>query len=198
MASLSRRIAGLASFVDTSVHYIDAFANNESITSGGSIELCNGTARGTSHFNRLGNVERMKALFIRLNVSVPAGFAGPAFLRIMILLDKRPNGVAPTFGDVLLNDAVDAAIVSPLDLKSGNQFKILRNRIFSITEFDKGAQVMTFFKKMNLKVMHNTVDNDPAVTNIETNGLFLMMISDQGLPANQPIVTWQIRYRFVG
>ncbi len=197
-AQLSRRIGGLARYIDTTRHYRDINTGATSISAAGTVLLLNGTQRGSGYEQRIGDAETAMSIQYRGTLQGASGAAGPSYVRLILLIDKRPNATFLLIDDVLDTIGTGDAVNSPLNLEQGNRFRILKSRVFSITNSDTIARSFTYFKRMHMTVRHNHSDNAVDIGTFETNAIYLVLVSDQVTVANQPTLTVFSRYRFVG
>lgn len=149
------------------------------VAAAGGIQVLNDVSQGTSTTSRVGNQLYNVKLNIRGHVVLAATQAGDLF-RYIIFKDKQTDGSAPAVLDILETANVDANY--NLD-KVGSRFVILADRYVPIQQ--AAATVTTpyvpfaLYKKLNFVTYYT--GNAGTVSDISTNGLFVLTISQGGL-----------------
>ncbi len=197
-AQLSRRIGGLARYIDTTRHYKDLNVTSTNIDAAGAIFLLNATQRGSGFEQRVGDAETAMSIQFRGTFLTSATAAGPSFVRMILFIDKRPNGTFAIIDDLLDTIGTGEAVNSPLNLEEGNRYRILRDKVVGMTGSDTSARTFKYYKRMKMTVRHNHISNAADISTMETNAVYLLFVSDQTTLANLPTVTFFSRYRFVG
>lgn len=125
------------------VKTVDVKVTNQVFNSTGAIALMNGTAEGTSFYNRIGRRIRMKSIQISGTVDDNTATGVPAndssYLRLLVVYDRQNNGGTPALADILLD--VDSAGTTTTDAYSGlnmtnsDRFKVLMDdRIYIVND----------------------------------------------------------------
>lgn len=158
---------------------------------------------GSDFTNRIGRKIRIRSVFIRGYVSKESGAgtaaSGPQLLRMILLVDKQPNGVAATTTEVLKQ----ATSVSQLNLNNRERFQVIKDKTFILDPFD--LSTLTFnrlispvkvYKKLNIPVIFNA-SSTGNISDINTNALYMMWIGNvaagSGSDGNA-IVTTRVRF----
>lgn len=108
-------------------------------------------------------------------------------LRIILLWDREPNGVAPAITDVL---AV-SSVTSPMNLLNRNRFVVLDDDRDTLSTNGEQIEFVTDFRKINQ--LSTFTD---ATGTAQTGGLFLLYLSDQPAGVTAPTLsgTWRVRF----
>lgn len=151
--------------------------------------LLNGSTQGTSASSRVGNKIMIDSLTCRLSYFPQGALAMDtdgeyvtSRVRVMIVVDKQPNGSACAITDVLST----AGITQPRKLDNSARFRVLYDRVISCrhqivhgTAADTVdvAGEHTFFKinhKFKKPLMVQYLGNTGDVTDIKTNSLYML------------------------
>lgn len=186
----------LAAKAAKGVWYLKGLVNSEmmhnqqtgatTVPSTGVVTLLNGMAQNDSTSGRTGNSILMRNVFLRM-VFTQNVLAGATQYRIMLLLDKQQVGdTSPTMGDIL--ETVNP--LSPLATASVGRFTVMKNWVFTTDDTKSQTRVLELYKDFRLHTRYNGSAN----TDIQKNGLYLVMLSNE--PTNAPRVdyTWKVGY----
>lgn len=164
-------------------HYVTTATVTPDNTTGSVINLV-ATAQGDSDVGeREGNSIFLRNLLIRLAITQNAT-ATSTFYRIMVVQDTQQIGdTAPTIGNVLNT----ASTLSSLNTGTAGRFKIIKNWFFSTDDFKSNTRNIEYYKDMRVHVRYN----GSAASDIQKNGFYLMMLSDQA--TNTPSITYNCK-----
>jgi len=159
---------------------------NTTVSNTGVVTLLNGMAQGDTSSQRTGNSILMRNVFLRL-VFTQSAAATSTIYRVMLIKDTQQVGdQSPAAPDILesLNP------LSPLNTSTVGRFKVMKNWFFTTDDTKTQTQVLNLYKDFRF----HTKFNGTANTDIQKNGLYLFMITDQ--PTNVPRVdfTWKVGY----
>lgn len=172
--------------------YHDIFGFLDTGTLGNySVQLINGLAQGAGDFNRVGNEVCMNYLMAKLNMEFPDTTNRA---RVMIVLDKQPNGLAPVAGDLWTYTA--QPVDSFINPDSKARFHVLKDVLISGGTAG-GPATKPFNWKINLRkktVLYKGVAD--TIASIQTNALWLITASDSGVPAN-PRLNYMFRLNYL-
>lgn len=155
--------------------------------SSGSRTLLNALTRGDTIDTRDGRQVRFKSVQVNIN-SVINTSATDTRVFVALVIDKQPNQNAPTYAQVFDQGQ---AMFRNLDWRK--RFVVLRKWIIKLNQ-DYPEQVRNLYKKIDMKTVYND-GNTGTVTDITTNALYLVHLSDE--PTNTPSVTLSTRLRFI-
>lgn len=153
--------------------------------------------QGTTAITRIGN----RITITRLNVRfmIAGNNAAASVLRIVLAVDKQPNGALPSTAGILFADSTAAnwwySGYNPTFV--GPRFKILMDRSRSLEVIGGAAdygekKVMTYTMRKPLHVTFNS--NAGTIADIVKNGILLFAFTD--VAASGPFVTFEATYRF--
>ncbi len=179
--------------VDSEVKFVDV--NFEAaVSTTPSTVLLNLIPQGSGPQTRIGNTCKLHSVKVRFTAIIDPLVAATR-LRVLIVIDKQPNGVFLTLADLLSNTAAGSGtMLSPPESDSWKRVRILRDHLFLLTTNVRNLQKKTWTIRLTLQPRF--VDAAAGIANIETGALLLFMISDQAV--NAPIVSWSSRLKFVG
>ena len=179
--------------------------------------LLNGLTMGAQATQRIGRKVTLRSLMVNMCIrgaydgaadpAVPDGAVGAAVghpegqYRVMIVLDKQPNGqecVIPYNNGAGVTPAIASAaglyslIVqqeqrgnTPRNLGNVKRFKMLYDERFSIgaqpaglTSSVPGCTCLNIYKKFNIPIQYDTSTNNGDVGDIKTNALWLIVHSE--------------------
>lgn len=175
--------------------------NGTSLTAPPAMVLLNPCAQGSDFNQRIGRRISIRSWYIRgyiTNGTTPVSQP----VRLMIVLDKQPNGAAATSQDVLRSAAtVVADTDTPNNLDNRERFRVLMDKVTTIqtnggtTSGSADRYYFKKYKKCNIQVTYN--DPNSGIGSINTNAIWIVAL---GLfatgSANAPTYTFASRLRF--
>lgn len=117
---------------------------NTSVSTSGSVIPINGIAQGFTSIQRIGVRVCMTSISGRF---FPYVSSGNAFMRVLVVYDKRSNGTLPTIG-MILDGTPDYS--SPLSDTYKYRFTVLYDNLFVLTSSGSMAASDRFYKKIDL------------------------------------------------
>lgn len=158
--------------------------------------LLNGIAAGAALNERIGRKIRMKSIYIRANVSVPAaGTTGNGFIRVMLVYDRQNN--ATDLGANLTQLFVTDHAVSLMNLDNRERFLVLYDRMTPMGLQWRDTEVFVKFKRCRLDVLYNAAAGT-TFASITTGALYLLTAAHGfiGAPANVLETIGRARVRY--
>lgn len=146
--------------------------------------------QGVGQAQRIGQKVTIKSIEFWGSASIGLAPSGFTTLRIMLIQDKRQvaDGI-PAPGTIFQ----DLSPFSPLDMVTGlNRFRVFYNRFIYLNVIDKTSTTFRLFKRINIPMLFNGVSS----ADVEKNGLFMVMISDEPVVANRPTFNYYYRSRY--
>lgn len=176
------------------VRYLKGLVNSEMLHNqvSGSVSVNNSTGQVISltsigqndtDAGRTGNSILARNLFIRLGITQNSS-ATSTFYRIMLVLDtQQVADTAPTIAQILQS----ASTLSPLNDDNTGRFKIMQNWFFTTDNTKNTTRVIEKYYKIYKHVRFNgTTSSD-----IQKNGMYLVMLSDQS--TNTPSIAYNVK-----
>lgn len=165
-----------------------------------SLFVLNAVADGVNNFERIGRKMAMRSLYIQLAVELnAAAVLNASYVRMIVVLDRQPNGALPTVPNVLLLPASGnllTEMLSPNNLNNSKRFVTLwDHRVTFQRNFISGRLVQKYIP-LSQSVQFNGTGG--TIGNIATNSLILIMIGDVAGGGPQSLFSGTIRLRFVG
>ncbi len=173
------------------------------ILNGGSIALI---GQGTGESLRIGRKLTIKSILWKWNLKRIA-FAGSTAppgetVRMILYQDTQTNGATATTALILQSDNYQ----SFKNLENGARFRILYDKTITlndlsgagdgaVNDFPGVVRNGTFYKNCNIVMEFKGTDTPAIITNVRTNNLGILLISEQGGIAD---LDSQIRLRFTG
>lgn len=165
----------------------------------GAFNLLHIPVLGTDYTARIGRKTLIKSVYIRGRVTHEATNAQqvvasvqPQHVRMILFVDKQPNGAAPAVTDVL-NTAEPA---SQLNLNNRDRFMILKDKNWWLGSYylnntngtsaamcDRGGYVFKVFKKCGIETIFNGT-NGGTIADINSGALFMFWIGSTAAGAN--------------
>jgi len=109
------------------------------------------------------------------------------FLRMFILQDLQ-QVVATTPGSISILQSTDTR--SPLNIQNRGRFKIIRDELFTMNNFDKASVVY----KINCKIPYPIQYQDNSGANIQKNGVYVFFLSSDN--TNAPLGSYYFRLSY--
>lgn len=178
--------------------YLETFVNVGSLTTTPQVFALTDIAQGDNYFNRNGNLVQTKYLQYKMTCNQVGGTT-PIIFKAAIVLDRQPNGVAPTFAQVF-----DTSVsLLPWTMKNkaafDERFVILREQFGLCTaQGSDGAEGVAegCIKFGGMKTSDQIIRwNGSAAASPNTNGIYLLIVA-QTATVNIVQFTGQFRYLF--
>lgn len=150
-------------------------------------QLLNGTAHGTTDGDRIGNSIKSYDLLVRGRV-VHNSSATSTLTRVIILWDHQPNGSALAATEFFQTENV----LSARNTDYGKRFSVLFDDMIAT---DTNRTIVPFKVYRKLKAHVEYKGSTAAITDIATNSLYMMCISNEA--TNNPTVTLNSKYKFI-
>lgn len=191
---------------DVELKYKDTELNSIPFTSdsSNSIVLLNGIAGSTGPSGRIGQELRMTSIHFRGVIRRDNLELSPQVARLLIVYDKTPNGVAPTFGQLIDNSVIDDVNYLPFDPYNRDlvpgRFKILYDKNYvlnpqvadgwtqdgtTFTVSGYGTVDRLFNKKIPLqkRSVYGGATNTGVITDITIGSIYMLAIGSEGIAA---------------
>lgn len=160
---------------------------------GALLTLLNPTAQGVGAQQRLGRKFRMRSIFVRWSGGLAPTTTGNGGLRLLIVYDKEPNGVALTAVQVLTVDDISGL----MNLDNQDRFSVLVDELIPCVG-TQGPQAWTMkrYQKLNHEVI-TTDTNNGTVADIITGSVYALFYSGAGtFQVAAPTGSFESRIRF--
>lgn len=175
--------------VEYKEHNVQFTGNTVSSTM--TIQNLNIIDQGTTDITRIGRQIKITRVNIRgvcaINTSATMTFA-----RFIVLIDKQVNQAAFSAGDLLFDTSVFDNCVSYINLDNKGRFKILCDKILSLSPSNAVGKFY-YNKNLTLPVVYD--GSTSAVADQTSKALYLCMVSSEA--TNTPAVTLHARIRYV-
>lgn len=152
----------------------------------GIITLLNGMAQNDTSSGRTGNSILMRNVMFRA-IFTQNATAVATQLRAMIILDtQQVSDNSPVLSDIL--ESIN--VVSPLSTASAGRFKVMKSWIFTLDDTKSQTKVIDYYKQFRFHTRYNGTSG----TDIQKNGLYLVLLSDQSINVPTINYTWKVGY----
>jgi hypothetical protein len=158
----------------------------------GAVQLLNGIQPGTALNQRVGRQIQVTHLTYRLACTVTAATGVDQFHRVLIVLDRQPNGVAPA-----VNEVIDGGSTSQYNLSNQKRFAILYDKRYYLNasgEPGSGA-VLNGEKPVNILVQYNS-GVAGTVADLATNSIYMIVLGTIAAGATAGSVAGSVRLRY--
>lgn len=186
---LWKNISYIKGLINSEMLYKDTTISGSSVDSSGIVQNLTGIAEGDTPSGRTGNSVFVRHIYLRGTATI-ASTLKPTYMRVLLVQDlQQISDSSPTIESVLQG----VSITSPLDMVTNQgRFKVLYNRVFSLDVAKKQTVTFGCYKTMRV----HTKFNGSGSGDIQKNGFYLMIFSDQASAADAPIVSTYSRLRY--
>lgn len=181
--------------------YNDVTFNTDATTTPTVVSLTN-FAAGDTALLRDGNKILTKSLNFRMQVANEA-LTQSNTIRCVVVVDKQPNGTAPTYSGNVVTSVFDAqTITAQRQVSTQSRFHILKDEVFVLNQIGStgGALSQAFWQafvpipaKYELAIFGDQNAGEPI-----TNGLYFMYIGSTAAGVVDTDVVGTARLRFIG
>jgi len=159
-------------------------ASNTTVSNTGTVIHCTAIAQGDNIGSRQGNSILLRNVLARITLEQNAS-ATSSFYRVMLVFDTQQVGdTAPGVSDILNS----VSTLSSLNVAQPGRFSVLKNWFLETSNGQGTAKILEFYDG---NIMTHVKYNGTANTDIQQNGLYLLLLSDQA--SNTPTVTYNIK-----
>lgn len=188
-AEQALRVAnGVRKLLNVEFKLFDHVETSTAVGNSGTLVSLNNMAQGDNSNNRGGLSVRNKTLQFKYYCEQHAS-ATNTFVRIVLLIDKNPNGSLVSVSDIFSENR----ITGHLHNKHLQRFNILSEQLISLNASSTDGSIGKKFIRLenHTKYDESAEQND----NIERNQILLYMISNEA--TNTPTVHWSTRLRYI-
>lgn len=159
-------------------------ASNTTVSNTGTVIHCTAIGQGDNITSRQGNSIFLRNILCRVTLEQNSS-ATSTFYRVILFQDTQQVGDAsPTVSDVLNT----VSTLSSLSLAQPGRFNILKNWF---VETNNGQGTSKALEWYDGNIYSHVKYNGSASSDIQQNGLYLLLLSDQS--TNTPTVTYNIK-----
>lgn len=167
---LQKQVNIIKGLVNSEMKFFDYAPGALTATSSGTVALLNGMVQGTDANTRVGNSIMDKYINCKLIVSRNSA-ATLTYFRYIVFVDKNNQGTAPAVLDVLSL----ATVSSQKNLDNTDRFWVLADRTIALDNTGRSTAQQKIFRRLNFHSKYY----GPNATNVDTNALYLLVITDQ-------------------
>lgn len=190
-------------FSSTELKFADTLLNDADLDDDGQISLLNGLTTGTSAVQRIGRKIVIRSIEVHGQFRAAPAAVVPVGIKLMIILDKQANGVAPTLDMILERSGDSYSPVSPRNLANRDRFQCLKQYTTTLGASYGGAGIgqdysrrFDIYLRTNIPVIYND-GTTATVADISSNALYLVACSGIATGnASVPQIIFYARIRF--
>ena len=186
----------LAAKAAKGVWYLKGLVNSEmlhnqqtgstTVPNTGVLTLLNGMAQNDTSSGRTGNSILMRNVFLRLVLKQHVNATSTVY-RVMLVLDKQQvSDTLPTITNILETFSP----IAPLATASVGRFKVMKNWFFTTDDTKSQTRILELYKQFRFHTKYNGTAN----TDIQKNGLYLVVLTDQAVNTPTLDFTWKVGY----
>lgn len=183
-----RRIKRLIN-VEQKAYSSDDLATIANLTTSGSKRLLNGLVHGHDNNNRNGRKVKNMSVQFKGYISKNATAGSQHRVRLIILIDKAPNGSAFNTTDFLTSANVYAA----RNLDHIKRFVVLTDRVLHLDDGIKDQVHFNIYKKLRNHTVYDD-SNNGDITDINSNAIYAFLISNNTTAGPSVLMTSRLRY----
>lgn len=177
-------------------------AISAAVNTTGSVSLLHVPVLGTDYTNRIGRKTVIKSVFLRglLSRDNTTPSALSCQCRMILVLDKQPNGATPSIADILVN----ATSYAQLNPNNRDRFRVIRDEVWVLGPNGVGgtntfASPNSFsvetYVKLSIPVIFNGANGGTAA-DINSNALYLVWIGNLASGNSDGQIDMTARVRF--
>ncbi len=161
--------------------------------------LVSNIVQGDTNTTREGSKVRFTSIFGNIAVQMPAVIGGDQIVRVMIVLDRQPNGANLNLLRVLeVNNDIFSRYNRDTVTPSA-RIKILSNMYFNMSEYAANSSVKRIIMKKFYVKLNNVAQyegNLGTVADAVTNAIHVFWDSDNTSVANEATIKWNLRLNY--
>lgn len=183
--ALQTQVKKLSKETKPELKYFDTITATNAPGNAGDVINLMPIIQGTDANNRIGDTIRIRKSWGRLHIDQDA--SSDTSVRVILFKDKQPNGQEPLPAEVLQT----INFMSPLNMDFKERFHIYKDKTYTLNV----ARTTTLDPKMGKRMMFTSRFGSPTQTVPNTDGLFLLLISNR-VDTNVPTIDiyWRTRY----
>jgi len=167
--------------VDADIKFVDVAQAGYSCDTTGSITYLNGVATGTDFTNRIGRrIRNLRMELFGFFAQNSNTATADNLCRIMVVLDRQPNGGLPAVTDIL----AASTSCSSVNVNNLKRFSILSDHFQEVGQYNNTATqaaiaapgTAKIILRMNLGFLTEYLGTAAAITSVATNSLLLLTI----------------------
>jgi hypothetical protein len=147
-----------------------------SVVDTGGINPCNWVIQGADVNNRVGSKVTMKSLSVNLTFSCVTSLGNS--IRIMVVLDKQPNGLPLARAELFQVAGLATDFISPTNISWRGRFRVLRDEVHDFAESGSAPMVSQYTYKTYVKKIITTDYKSSTgfgqVGDLSTNAIYLL------------------------
>lgn len=151
-----------------------------------------GVSTGTDETNRDGRSILLKSIYIR---SLLIRGAVDSVCRIIVFIDKAPNGVLPTASDLLTGTSGPGWVLTTLNQdNAGSRFKVIADKMVTLSAGSSTTKEVTIFRKLNHHAKYDGITNN--ISDATTGHVFVLYVSNVSAAGDSPQIQSSYRAMF--
>ncbi len=195
--ALAHQVFKLKRLINVEQKFFDVTSASTAIPDGvGTIVQLTNIPQGDTDETRDGAQVKLTSWSFKAIVTVNASEAVTgASVTVLLVEDKQTNQAIYTTATLMANTGNVLGVVSSLNLDNKFRFKVHKRWIFQVNTSSGPKRILKFYKKFNNKMFLRFDASTPAIADLTTKSLSLLVISNQA--TNEPIITFFNRLRYI-
>lgn len=149
--------------------------------------MLNGIAQGDGVSARDGNSIKMTSLYLRYYASINASATNTQLRFVIVKDNQQVSDTSPSWSDVFTSTST----VSHLNVNTLGRFSILRDVVLDLNDVSNPNCSGEIYLKLNDHCRYNGT----ASTDMQKNGIYIMMVSSES--TNTPSLLWTSRVNYI-
>lgn len=187
--SIARQVKNM---LNTELHIINTNDTDATVPNTATLVLLNGSSQGDSTAQHQGNQFRLKSVNLNYSLCIHAS-ATDTLVRVMVILDRRPDGAVFTLAELLVDSTAGDNVISPYHHDYKRRFRVLYDRKHSLGSNNKGKALGKAYKALNN--IQRFTGTGATISSIEAPSIYLVFLSDEA--TNTPTITYYSQVRFI-
>ncbi len=193
LASKSLVVAyGVKKLLNVEYKFHDVQLTTSAITPTGTIVQLTNIPQGDTDISRDGAQVKLTSTVSKFFIASNSS-AFQTNIRVMLVLDKQTNGAIYTMLDLLKDTDGNDIIVSQLNLDNQYRFRVLYDKVISLSNVGITSAHRAIHKKLQHKLRFES--STPSIADLNSKSFSLVFISNQ--TTNSPLVTLFSRIKYL-
>lgn len=176
----------LKGLVNSEMLHVDTSFSGTTIPNTGTVTHLTAISQGDTAAGRTGNSLLLRSLTYRARFEINSAVTSNTAITMIVFMDKQQvSDTAPAPGDILTGLSTE----SLLSLNTGGRFRIMMRKSYVLTPASGGRPAIEIAKYFNIQ--KHVRYNGTASTDIQKNGLYVLLISSEA--TNVPSITGNFR-----
>ncbi len=174
--------------------FLDTVDTNISASLAGTITPLNLVGQEVGSSNRIGDEITARRIAIRGKIENTNGTPVDTLVRIILFRERRVNGVLTPLSELLSFGGASIPLAWR-QMRNSDNIKVMFDTTFTMDTLTHSLIPFKLMYKLNHQVRY--LDATATIAGLQTNGLFLVALSEVATGANAPSMDISVRYSYV-